>query len=142
MAYPNKQVAEKISVPLALLFGLMTGWGITIVLAVLITFMIAGEKLQMGLLPSLAIGTMLLSAFAGAWTAAGKAQSKRLIICLCSGALYYLSLLCCNALFLNGTYQGLTAALATVMGACLIAGLLGLRQKNRKIPGVTRHRKW
>lgn len=139
MPYKTKTPAKSTSIFAGLAIGLVVSWITTMVMAIGMTLLIAGERVGETLLAPAAVVTVLLATFAGAWTAAKKAVVRRLIVCLASGAIYFLSLLCCNALFLDGTYQGIVPALLTVLGASLIAGLLGLHQKSQKFKGGIRH---
>lgn len=139
MPYKATTAAKSASIPVGLAMGLAASWIITIVMAIGITFLIAGERVGETFLAPAAVVTVLVATFAGALVAAKKADAGRLIVCLASGAIYFLSLLCCNALFFDGAYQGLVPALLTVVGASLVAGLMGLHQKGQKFKARKRH---
>lgn len=139
MPYKTKTPTKSASIFAGLAMGLAVSWITTAVMAIGITLLIAGERVGETLLAPAAVVTVLLATFAGAWTAAQKVAVRRLIVCLAGGGIYFLSLLCCNALFFDGTYQGILPALLTVLGASLVTGLLGLHQKNRKFKGRIRH---
>lgn len=135
MPYQSKTASKNRSIVFALAVGLGIGWAITIAMAVITTFLTAAERVGEGFLAPAAVATLLMATFAGAMVSAAGTGSSRLIICLCSGGLYYLSLICCNALFFDGRFQGLPAALLMVLGSCLIAALTGLRQKSGHFKG-------
>lgn len=141
MPYKMKTQAGTASISIGLAMGLAVNWVVTIAMAVMITVLIASERVGEVILPPAAVGTVLAAGFAGALVAARKAATRRLIVCLISGGIYFLSLLCCNALFFDGAYRGVVPALLTIIGISLVAGLLGLRQKNRKFKAVKRHYK-
>lgn len=132
MTYQSKTADRSASIPVGLGIGLLLSWTTTVGIGMVITFLIAGERIETTALAPLSVGTMLLAVFAGAMLSAKKIGYQRMVICLCSGGLYYVSLLGCNALFFDGSYQGILPALLMVVGASLVAGLMGLRQKGPK----------
>ncbi len=136
MAYQRKPAAEGKNIPVGLAMSLAGSWGVTLIAASIVTILIAGEHVGESFLSAAAVGTMFLASFAGALLAAGQNDSGRLMICLGSGGVYYLSLLGCNILFFDGEYRGMIPALLTVVGSCLIAALLGTRRKRPKYKGL------
>lgn len=135
MAYKMKQRGKAASMAVGLAMGFGISWAVTLLLAVMATFLIAGERVGESFLPSVAVGAVMVSAFVGAMVSAAKIGSRRLIVCLISGGIYYVSLVVCNGLLFDGAYQGLVAALLSILGCCLLAALLGLRRKSGKFKG-------
>lgn len=135
MPYQSKNASKNHAIVFTLAVGFGIGWAITIAMAVITTFLTAAERVGEGFHAPAAVVTLLMATFAGAMVAAAGTDSGRLIVCLCSGGLYYLSLICCNALFFEGRFQGLVAALLMVLGSCLIAALTGQRQKSDHFKG-------
>lgn len=133
MLYSLKQ---KTSIPLGLAFGWIVNLAITLLSAIFVSILVAGERVGENLITPAAVITVMIASFLGAIVAAKRVGQRRLIICLASGAIYYLSLLCCTALFFDGKYEGLGAAALTIIGCSAVAGLLGLRQKRQKMKGL------
>lgn len=132
MTYQSKTADRSASIPSGLGIGLLLSWVMTVGMGMVIAFLITGERIETTALAPMSVGTMLLAVFAGAMLSAKKIGSQRMVICLCSGGLYYVSLLGCNALFFDGSYRGILPAFLMVIGASLVAGLMGLRQKGTK----------
>ncbi len=120
------------SYPVALGSGWIAGWIVTLLLAVIISVLIAGEQVQVRMLGPAAVITVVAATFAAASVAAKGAGEKRLVLSIAAGAIYYLSLLCCTALFFDGQFQGLGGAALTIMGTALVTGLLGSKKKTKK----------
>lgn len=133
MPYQTK-TAKNVSIPVGLTLGWLAGVLVTLATAVVVTSLIAGERTGEGVANTAAVAAMLLASFVGAMVTGGKIGNRRLVMCLASGGLYFVTLLCCNALFFDGSYQGLLAAALTILGSSLVAGLMGIRQKRQKKP--------
>ncbi len=125
MKKPGKRAHS--SVPMGLGMSLLVSIGITLLGAVMITFMIAGESMDPGAVGYGSLLTLVLSSIGGAVTVVLTVGQKPLIMCLASGGIYLLCLLCLTALFFGGEYQGITTTALTVMGASLAVALLNLR---------------
>lgn len=138
MSYQVKSTVNKSSIPLGLTLGLAVNWLTMLMGAAVAAFLIFGEKVDETAMPTAAVAIMVLSCMAGTTAAAKKAGFRRLPVCLASGGLYFLSLLCGNALFFDGSYRGIPAAALTILGCSLVVGLWGLRQKGQKIKGIKR----
>lgn len=136
MAYQIKPMGKTASWTVGLALGLGVNWGVTLLAAIIAASLISGDRVGEGFLPSVAVATVMVAAFAGAMVSAGKIGNRRLPVCLASGGIYYLSLVCCNALFYDGAYQGLVAGLMSILGTCLLAALVGLRRKPGKYKGL------
>ncbi len=116
--------------------GLAMGWGVAVITMLLVTILVAtlvaGQKIEEGMIAPGAVAATILASFLGALFTVGKIGEKRMIYSLISGGIYYITLLCMNALFFEGTYRGLGAAALTITGSCVVVGLMGFRQKNHK----------
>lgn len=139
MPYRSKTAGKNRSIVGALAVGSGVSWAITIAMAIITTFLTAAERVGEGFLAPSAVATLLVAAFTGAMVASAGADTGRMIVCLCNGGVYYLSLICCNALFFDGKYQGLPAALLTVLGSSLVAALTGLRQRSGRFKRSKKH---
>lgn len=138
MSYQVKSTAYKSSVTVGLALGLGMNWLIMLIGAAVAAFLILGETVDETAMSTAAVAIMILSSVVGTAAAAKKAGVRRLPVCLASGGLYFLSLLCGNALFFDGSYRGIPAAALTILGCSLVVGLWGLRQKGHKIKGIKR----
>lgn len=127
----KKITSKKASaIPAGVALGALASMCITLISCMVISFLVAGEKIGEGAIGTGAIITLVLSAAAGALTAALKVKHSRLIVCMISGCAYYLCLLCCTAVFFGGQYRGMGAAALAVLGGCLIAALPALKNGN------------
>lgn len=126
----NKRSADA-PIPFALLGGWLTAWITTLLLTLITTILLAGEHISETAIAPAAVVTISISAIASAMVAAGKTTEKRMIVCMINGGVYFLSLICCTALFFDGTYQGIGGAALTVIGCSLISGFLSIRQKRQ-----------
>ncbi len=126
---PNQR---KTSIPVGLALGWLAGVFVTLLTAVVATALIAGEHAGEESANTAAVAAVLVASFIGAMVAGGKIGSRRLVMCLASGGIYFLTLLCVNALLFDGHYEGLLAAALTTAGSSLVAGLVGNRQKRQK----------
>ena len=133
MSYRKKGSVRKTTMPVSLAKGLFLAWVITIVIGVIVAILVAGERVPEDFADPAAVVALVASSFACAMVAGGKADQKRMVVCAISGCIYYLSLICVNLLFFDGAFRGLLGAALTVMGCCVIAGLLQTRQKKQRI---------
>lgn len=129
----NKRKTAKASMPVSLAVGCVLAWLMTIVIAAIVAFLVAGERVSEDFANPAAVIVLLASSFACAMIAGEMMGQKRMIVCVISGGIYYLSLICANMLFFDGSFRGLLGAALTVMGSCVIAGLLQTRQKKQRI---------
>lgn len=132
MSYQKIKRKENTSIPGALLMGEVVAWITTLLLATIITGMIAGNKLSISALPTTVGVTIALSGFLSAMVSGAKVGQSRALVCICAGAIYYATLLCCNAIFYDGRYKGILGAAMTIMGSALVAALLKKKQKKGK----------
>ena len=132
----SNSLKQKTSIPLGLALGWVVNLAVTLISAILVSVLVAGERVGENRIGLAAVITVVISSFCGAIVAAKRIGHRRMIICLASGAVYYLSLLCCTALFFDGKFEGLGAAALTIIGSSAVAGLLGIRQKGQKMKGL------
>lgn len=128
----NKRWSKDAPIPFALLAGWLTAWVTTMLLTLITTFLLAGEHISERAMAPAAVITISISALISAMVAAEKTTEKRMIVCMINGGVYFLSLICCTALFFDGIYQGIGSAALTVIGCSLISGFLSIRQKRQK----------
>lgn len=133
MAYNSKKSPRHTSIPAALGAGWIVGWIITILMAVVITVLVAGQHVNESAITIAAVITITVASFMAAITASGKVAENRIAIWFASGAIYFISLLGCTALFFDGSYRGIGGAALTIACSSAVAGLLGMKQKKHKI---------
>ena len=79
------------------------------------------------------MATLLLSSAAGAWVAAKMVKLRWIVLCLGAGAVYFLTLLACTALFFGGQYEGVGVTFLVVLAGSGAVGLLGLKGENSAV---------
>lgn len=77
-------------------------------------------------------GITAISSFIGAAVAVYIAGSKRLLVCIGTGAIYFLLLLSGTALCFGGQYGGILSALLMTLCGTGVAVLIGLRKGNSR----------
>lgn len=120
------------SIPAGLAIGFGASWAVTLAVTVFLTFLVLGGGASETILAPAAVAVVLLASYIGGIVGAKKIGHHRLQVCLACGGMYYVSLVCCNALFFGGSHHGMVPALLTMLGSCLLAGLTGTRQKKGK----------
>ncbi len=123
----KKHKGKTANIPMALLWGGITGMGITLAGTAVLTFLIAGEKLGLQASQSAQVVVLLLASIIGAWIAVKMAGQKPLVVGALSGGIYYLCMLCTTALFFDGQYQGMGVTALVVLGGSMAAALISLR---------------
>jgi hypothetical protein len=72
---------------------------------------------------------ILLSAALGAFVAQQLVKHRKIVVCLASGAVYYVLLMATTALFFGGQYQGMGVTFGMVLAG---TGSIGLIVTNKK----------
>ena len=119
-----------INVPYAVCFGLGVSFLISAILTGTITALISSENLSFGSTVFAVPVIQLLSAFAGCLLAGLTSENDKAIASGAVGALYYLLLIGCSGLFLNGVSGGFWIGLLTVFTGWLAAFFLCTREKS------------
>lgn len=122
--------------------GLAVGAAVNLGMTILLSALLA-KLLQTGVLAQNQTGygvmvLLLLASFFGAAVAQGRVKHRRMMVCMLSGGVYYLSLLAITALFFGGQYTAMGVTALVVLAGCGTAALLCTR-KGRG--GNVRHRK-
>ena len=79
MHYQGKKGPKAVSIPVTAGLGVLLAWLITILVAIIVASLIAGERIPEGALAPIAVGTVSVSAFIAAAVAARKVEQKRMI---------------------------------------------------------------
>ena len=129
-------MAAKQSNPLGVIpIGLGIGLAISIVTTLLGTaigaWLISSEKIGEGSTGYITVLILLLSSILGAWFAIQTIKQNRLLFCLSSGGIYFLTLLAITALFFGGMYSGVGESALVISAGAFSVALLGLREQKR-----------
>ncbi len=134
--YMKKRMGKATSsIPLGLGCSVLVSMTVTLLAAVVMTFLIAGEYMQEAAMPTGAAIAMLLASIAGSLTVIIKIGQKTLWMCLASGAIYYLCLLAMTAMFFGGQYAQMgVSGVAVLIGSAVVIllSLRGSRGRNRR----------
>lgn len=113
--------------------GLAAGWAasalVTLLGAIVVAYLLDSEIMQMSAIGYGAMFILLAASVLGALLAYRCIRRQRLVVCLVSGGIYFLSLLALTALFFGGQYEGIGVTGLVILGGSLAVGLLGLKQK-------------
>ena len=122
----KKSFGERsVSLPAGIGIGAGVAMVISILGAVLLTFLLAGEQLAV---ESMNIGVLVIlfvSSFLGTWVAAFCCKHHRLVVCLITAAVYLLTWMGMNAMFLGGEFSGVGSGLLVVVIAGIAAAFIG-----------------
>ncbi len=122
---------SRAKIPIALLWGLGSGLGVSVALAMIGAALIAAEKMG-----ETAVGWMaMLAVFLGSATTAlvltGRVKEKRFVMCMLGAAAYLVGLFCMSAVMFDGVKGGVGATAVLVLGGALVTFLLG-KERQRK----------
>ena len=122
--------------------GIGISWGTSIAItflgAAVSAWLLVSEKIGESNLGYVTAILLLLSSVAGALVASSVIRQNRLLVCLISGSVYFLSLLAINALFFHGVYFGVGESALLILAGSLSISLLGVnsgkkpKRKKRK----------
>ena len=126
------------SIPGGLALSAAVSLGVTLILSAVVAKMVDAELMGEGAIGYGSLVTLLTASISGAAFAAMKIKRQRLMVCLLSGLVYYITLLGITALFFGGQYQGMGITALVIAGGCGTVILMGMKQgKGKEI----RHRK-
>ena len=131
----NKKVTGKAaSLPLGLAVGALVSILTTILICAVSAHLISTEAIAEEQIGYCSIAALICSTILGAVTAVRKIKHKRLVVCILSGAVYYLILLSVTALFFGGQYQGMGVTLIVILLGSLAALLITGREGKGRTP--------
>lgn len=135
----KKTTGKTISLPVGIALGILVSLVVTLIGAAIISWLVAGERMSEGSIGYASMVIHVLAAAAGALAAAGAVKAKRLLVCMVTGAGYFLLQLACTALFFDGQYQAVWLGALMIMIGCGGVALLGLKgrktaKRKLKIP--------
>ena len=123
----------------SVLKGIGTSMLLTLLGAAVISTMIITGDLQEMQIGYAAMGTLMISAIAGAIVSGKGIQQGRVVTVICAGFGYFLSLALLNMVLFRGDYTGIGATMLIILGSSL-AGLCITSGRKRKYPGKKRAR--
>jgi putative membrane protein (TIGR04086 family) len=131
----TKQSVWLSKLPKGLGVALAVSAGSTIIGCADDAWLLSSEKIGEGSVGYITMILLLVSSVLGAMAATRLVGEKRLLVCLCAGGVYLLSLLAISALFYGGTYSGVGVSALIVVAGVLSVALLGInsRKKTKKM---------
>ena len=129
MITKRKNAPEMSALPIGIGIGIFAAMLITVLFSAVIGWMISAEHLQESAINAGVMVVQLLSSIVGATIAYTLVRHRRMLVCLSTGCGYYLLLVACTALFLDGRYEGLLASGLMILIGSLSVALLGLLEK-------------
>lgn len=135
MTVNRKPSGRAVSIPAGLLWGLLFGWVITL-LGALITAKLVDKEV----LPEQGIGygamvTLIVSSFLSAKIAMTKIKRLKLQVSLMSGGLYLMTLMAVTALLFGGQYTAVGVTSILILCGCLLSVLPKKERKGRAAAG-------
>ena len=115
-------------IPKALGYGTAFSIAVTLIGAALGAWLISSERVaeqNMGYITAL---ILLLSSSIGAAISVKITMRKRIIVCLCTGGAYLLSLFAITSWFFGGTFDGVGESALVILAGVLSVALVGLRK--------------
>ena len=126
----NKKMPTKKSVP----YGMITGCALSVVLTLMGAFGIAimlGKEVIYGASVDYAVmAVTAIAAFCGSLLAVRMAGKGILLAAMGTGIMYMAILLCCNALFFDGQYNGVGTRMAAAAIGCGCVLIIKLKKKS------------
>lgn len=136
----NKKVTGKaVALPIALAIGLLIDIAIMLVFVSVVAHLVIGEKMDEGAIGYAVMVVLPLITALGAFVSAGMVKSRCLLVCMMSGAIYYLTLIGVTAMFFGGQYDDV---LTTAVLVCIGAAMAGVTKGMHGQRGRTRRRKF
>ena len=116
--------------------GLVVGSIVTVFAALMTSALIYAEKIEEDKVVYGITISLILGSFMGASASALKTDEKKMIICIISGAMYLITLLCLTACFFGGRYENVRGTIILVMGSTMASALIAMRSRrnNTKLP--------
>ncbi len=116
------------AMPAGIGLGILAAIIITLLGAILLTGMIAGERMELEALGYAIMAVLFLGGLVGAVVAMLAVKHRKLQVCMLTGAGYYLVLLASNAMFFGGQYEGLLTTALLILAASGVTAIIGSRE--------------
>lgn len=128
MVTTKKATGMAMSMPVGLALGGTVSLIVTLIMSAIIAKLVDGEVIAENAIGYGALFTLLSAAMAGAFCSSRKIKRQRLLVCLLSGLIYYITLLSITAIFFGGQYKGMGVTALVIAGGCGAVILMGMRQ--------------
>ena len=130
-----KVTGKAASMPAGIGIGLGVGLVLTLLGAVALAFMLAGEKLSLDAMGYGVMVVLFIGAFAASIVAMWCIKHRKMQVSLITAGAYLLILLAMNALFFGGQYEGVGATVLVVGIAGTAAAFIGSGGVKHAKPG-------
>ena len=137
LAGKKKQSGRAAALPVGIGFGVISALFITVLGAVGLTALIAGEHMSVATFGYGVMVILLVAAVVGAIVAMLLVKHRKLLVSLLAGSAYYLVLLSLNAMFFGGQYEGTLTTGLVILGGSGVAAILGSREEK---PSKRKHK--
>lgn len=111
--------------------GGAAGIFISVLICMIVAAMVAGEQMQESAMIYGALAATGLGAATSALVGKLLGADDGFWISIGAGAVFYLCLLCCTALFFGGQYHGVWISGMLIIGSSVGIGIIGNRNKNQ-----------
>jgi len=119
------------SIPGGLALGAGVSVAVTLVLSAIIAKLVQTEALQQDQIGYAVMILLITASCLGAAVAQGRVKHQRVLVCMLSGLIYYVILICITALFFGGQYTGFGVTGLLISGGAGTTALLCGRRKRR-----------
>lgn len=119
------------SMPGGLALGAGVSVAVTLVLSAIIAKLVQMEVLRQDQIGYAVMVLLITASSLGAAIAQGKVKHQRVLVCMLSGLIYYVILICITALFFGGQYTGFGVTGLLILGGAGTTALLSGRRKGR-----------
>lgn len=129
MAANRKATGRAMGMSLGIVIGGSVAYAITLVMSAVLAWLLQEETVAVDQVGYGSMVILLASSSVGAFVAQYLVKHRRLLVCIASGAVYYIMLLATTALLFGGQYQGMGVTLAVVAAGAVSVGLLVTKKK-------------
>lgn len=140
MVTANKAKGTATSMLTGIIFGVLLSLVYTCALAAIVTGLVLNGKIEESIIGYFVMGILITGAALGSLLAAVKIKRRWMMVCLLTGAGFYLTLLISTAVFLGGNYRGLGVSGLLVLIGSLISGIAGLSRNKSRDKGYRKFR--
>lgn len=132
MVTNKKPTGRAVSMPVGLAMGGIIALLWTVLGSMLVAKLIESEVMQESSVGYGAGGILLVGAFLASMVSFRKIKHQRVLVCMISGAVYFVCLLGITALFFGGQYQAVGVTGLLILAGSGTAALLGLNSGGGK----------
>lgn len=132
---------EKTMVIGKVVVGMIAGWMITIIGAAIATTLIQKETIKQSDVSMITAMIVLMGSWSSSLICANRYPEKRLLMNLCGGSMYYLSLMCVAIVMFDGLKGGILATFMVSVAGALTAFLLSAHSKHKQKYRIPNYRK-